>query len=183
MAGRSQPLAVRQVTHPDHPLRVTRKPGLKTQRLTIPKKHVTIKAGGCHLLSIRADGHAGYRSPLPPALFAQYLDQFIGVPRQALIARLIDDNHLLEAETLLQRDVASSHAAVAAPATAQLAELLTKAGRTTDAAVCYRRLSDEFADVVCRDGKTGQELLSALPDTDPVKRALAGSSRKAVASS
>ena len=44
-----------------------------------------------------------------------------------------------------------------------MAEMLTRAKRFREAAACYRRLGGEFADVVCRNGKTGKQLVAALP--------------------
>ncbi len=88
--------------------------------------------------------------------------------RRELIARLIEDKRFIEAEMLLLADCESSDPATAGTATVTLAELLVEANRPEDAAVCYRRLGNEFAEVICSDGKTGKELLDALPADGPV---------------
>jgi len=83
--------------------------------------------------------------------------------RRQLVRRLADAGRLLEAEWVLWRQQRSGDPAVAGAAVAELAELLGKAGRDRDAAWCYRRLAGEFADVVCRGGKTGRQLADELP--------------------
>ena len=97
-----------------------------------------------------------------------FVDHFDGqkaavAARRELIQRLMDSQQYLEAELLLWRDRQSSDPAVAGPAVAQMAEMLERAKRFHGAAACYRRLGREFADVVCRDGKTGKQLVAALP--------------------
>ncbi|OHB70721.1 MAG: hypothetical protein A2V70_17120 [Planctomycetes bacterium RBG_13_63_9] len=57
------------------------------------------------------------------------------------------------------------------PAVAELAEMLRQSKQPEDAALCYRRLGREFSDVVCLSGKTGRELLDALPD-EAIRRVL-----------
>jgi hypothetical protein len=54
----------------------------------------------------------------------------------------------------------------------QLAGLLRKANRPEDAALCYRRLAQEFANVPCRDGKTGKQLVEAFAEDDAVRRSM-----------
>ena len=61
------------------------------------------------------------------------------------------------------RDWQSADAAVAGPAVAQMAEIMGQSKRFHEAAVCYQRLGRDFADMVCRDGKTGRQLVAALP--------------------
>jgi len=87
-----------------------------------------------------------------------------------LAARLVGGGRLLEAELLLWRQQQSPDPAQAAAALAELAQLLCNAGREEDAAVCYQRLGKEFADVVCRDGKTGRQLVEALPAESSLRR-------------
>ena len=104
----------------------------------------------------------------------RFVECFDGQPaaetaRRELIQRLAADKHWLEAEMLLWRDRQSPAAVVAGPAVAQLAQILEQAGslegapagRLEGAAVCCRQLQAQFADVVCRDGKTGKQLYAA----------------------
>jgi len=93
--------------------------------------------------------------------------------RQALIDRLRQRGRLLEAELELWKAQASEDRDEAARATAELAALLIEAKRPGDAAWCYRRLGGEFAEVVCRDGKTGRELYEEVAREGPVAEALA----------
>ena len=80
----------------------------------------------------------------------------------------MDSQQFLEAEMRLWRDWQSSDKAVAGPAAAQMAEMLEQAKRFPDAAVCYRQLGQEFADVVCHDSKTGKQLVAALPPSGEI---------------
>ncbi len=104
----------------------------------------------------------------------RFVECFQGQPaaetaRRELISRLAADKHWLEAELLLWRDRQSPSPAVAGRAVAQLAQILEQAGslagapveRLEGAAVCCRQLQSQFADVVCRDGKTGKQLYAA----------------------
>ena len=102
-----------------------------------------------------------------------FLDYFDGQPaaaaaRRELLRRLIADKRDLEAEMLLWPDRQSPDRAVAGPAVAQLADLLEAAGHHDGAAVCYQQLRRQFAAVACRDGKTGKELVEALPRDGPL---------------
>ncbi len=78
----------------------------------------------------------------------------------------------LEAEQLLWNDLDCPDPAIAGPAWATLAQVLETAGLHADAALCYSKLAGRFAAVVCRDGKTGQQLAEQLADDSPVRRAL-----------
>ena len=103
----------------------------------------------------------------------RFLNNFDGCPaaltvRRELINRLVADHRYLEAELLLWRDRESSDPAVAGSAVAQLAEMFQQAERYEGAAACCRQLQRQFADVVCRDGKTGKQLVAALPQAGPV---------------
>ncbi len=115
------------------------------------------------------------RADTSPQALQHFLDYFAGPPaaaraRHELIQRLIADHHSLEAELLLWRDQQSPDSAVAGPAVAELARLLEQAKRFEGAATCYRQLRTQFADVVCRDGKTGKQLAEALPPAGPIAR-------------
>ncbi len=106
----------------------------------------------------------------------QFEDYFGELPagvqaRRELVLRLAEAGKWLDAEMVLWPDFVSPEPARAGAATASLAQLLRRAGRPEDAAVCYRRLRDELAEVDCGDGKTGAELFAALAEDDPVRRA------------
>ena len=92
--------------------------------------------------------------------------------RRELVALLVKSKHLLEAELLLRQKERSGDPARVASAVAETAELLRGAGRADDAAVYYRRLAGELADVVCLDGKTGRQLVEALEPEGDVARLL-----------
>ena len=57
-----------------------------------------------------------------------------------------------------------------------MAALLMSASRPEEAAVYYRRLATEWADVPCLGGKTGKQIIADLPADSPETRALAESS-------
>ncbi len=102
-----------------------------------------------------------------------FLAYFDGSPaaaaaRRELIRQLIADKRDLEVEMLLWPDRQSSDRAVAGSAVAQLAELFAETGHHESAAACYRELRGQFSDVVCRDGKTGKQLVEALPKDGPL---------------
>jgi outer membrane protein assembly factor BamB len=107
----------------------------------------------------------------------RFLDYFgagaiAATARKELLRRLAAADRLLEAEMLLWPDYQSSDPAVAAPATAQLAEMLRKAHRDEDAAKCYERLAKDFTATICLDGKTGKQLVEGLPVDNPARRLL-----------
>ncbi len=79
--------------------------------------------------------------------------------RLELADKLIAVEQLLEAELLAGELLASSDRATAGHATATLAAAYEKARRFDVAARCYARLQAEFADVVCRGGLTGAQLV------------------------
>jgi len=79
----------------------------------------------------------------------------------------------LEAELLLGRVLREGSAAQQRAATARLALLLRQSKEPEAAARFYRCLQSELAEVVCLDGKTGRQLVAALPADDPVRRCLA----------
>jgi len=109
----------------------------------------------------------------------QFLDYFGNQPagaaaRKELVRRLIAQRDLLGAELLLGPRPAAADRAAAGAAVAELAQLLEDSPRADHAAACYRRLGREFGDVVCRDGKTGKELVEALPADGAVRKLLDG---------
>jgi outer membrane protein assembly factor BamB len=110
-------------------------------------------------------------------LLRQFLDYFGNQPmaaaaRRQWIHRLVANNRLLEAELALWPAEQSADPAVAGPALAELAEIFRKAGRAEDAAACYRRLANDYADVVCLQEKTGKQLADALPEDSAARRLL-----------
>ncbi|NUQ61045.1 MAG: PQQ-binding-like beta-propeller repeat protein [Pirellulales bacterium] len=112
-----------------------------------------------------------------PEDLRRVLNYFGGQPvaeeaRRRLLERLIKNNRLLEVELLLAEQQRSSDAATAGAAVAELAALLREQGFASDAAECYRTLQGRFADVVCRDGKTGRQLVASFPPGDPVAKHL-----------
>ncbi len=94
--------------------------------------------------------------------------------REALLARLGRDD-LLERNLLLRARERSSDPAVAGAAAAEMATLLAEADHADLAAIYYRQLAGRFADVPCRDGKTGAQLAAELPNDGPIASWLAGS--------
>ena len=109
-----------------------------------------------------------------PQALARFIKYFDGHPiadeaRRELVRRHRESGQLLSAELLLAREQCSDDPKVVGSAVAQLAEMLQRAGRSADAANCYERLRAEFADVVCREGETGRELIEAIPPNDPIR--------------
>jgi tetratricopeptide (TPR) repeat protein len=107
----------------------------------------------------------------------RFLDYFGNQPvaaqaRAELIKRLAAGGRLLEAELLLWPDRYGSDRAAAGASLAELAGLFAQAGKHDAAAACYRQLVDAYSDVACRDGKTGKQMLAALPEDGPVRRLL-----------
>ncbi len=92
--------------------------------------------------------------------------------RTALAERLTADD-LLEQNLLLTDEILSPDDTQAGPATARMAMALRAAGRSEVAAVYYRLLNTRFADVLCRDGQTGRQLVEQLPADDPARSQLA----------
>ncbi|HEX7377215.1 MAG TPA: PQQ-binding-like beta-propeller repeat protein [Pirellulales bacterium] len=77
----------------------------------------------------------------------------------------------LEAEHWLRQLERSADAARSRAAAARLARLCATAERWSDAAVYYRRLTGEWADAVCLDGKTGREFAAELPGQEQLHAA------------
>ena len=109
-----------------------------------------------------------------PQAVQRFLEYFGAQPiaeeaRRHLVGQFLDSGELLGAELLLARQERSGKIEVRAGAVAELADVLRRSERPRDAAVCYARLNREFAHVGCRDGKTGRELVEALPADDPIR--------------
>jgi hypothetical protein len=85
---------------------------------------------------------------------------------------LFESDQLLEAELVLKPLINSADPASAAPAVALTARLLERAGRYEESATWYRRLRDQYADVVSLNGKTGAEVCQSMPETSRVALAL-----------
>lgn len=92
--------------------------------------------------------------------------------RLALAEQYLHSGRLLEAEWLLQTVVEQAEEAQQAEAAVRLAQLYRKAGRYEAAAAVYRVLAGRWGERLCADGKTGRELLEALPAADPVRSLL-----------
>jgi outer membrane protein assembly factor BamB/tetratricopeptide (TPR) repeat protein len=123
-----------------------------------------------------ADAAAGSQETRADRL-RQYLRTFAFHPladtaRERLLAQLGDAESALEREQLLLRLEKSSDPKRAAAAVARLASLYESAGRQREAAIFYQKLQSDLADVVCLDGKTGKELVAALPADHKVRRAM-----------
>jgi tetratricopeptide (TPR) repeat protein len=80
--------------------------------------------------------------------------------REHLADRLATGGAWLEAETILRESERSPNEARRRGAVARLAQVLTLAGRSDDAADYYRRLESEWPDTECLDGKTGRQLVA-----------------------
>ena len=113
-----------------------------------------------------------------PRAMRGFLDYFDSQPvareaRDILRGLLKQDGRLLELELLLEREAGSSDPERAGRTIAEMATILAGVDRWEDAAVYYHRLAEDFADVICRDGKTGKELYRAVESGDPVSPWLA----------
>jgi outer membrane protein assembly factor BamB len=78
----------------------------------------------------------------------------------------------LSLQRLLLEVQAGSDAARARAATARLARMMLAHDRPEEAAMLYRRLNTDLADLACLDGKTGRQLFADLPASSPVRRVL-----------
>lgn len=108
---------------------------------------------------------------------SERLDYFGGLPvadqaRRQWIGRLRQSGKLLPAEFLLREEERSAVRERAGAAVAQLALMFEEAGRHEEAAECFRRLADEFAGVVCLEGKTGRQWVESLAADSPTRRLL-----------
>jgi outer membrane protein assembly factor BamB len=78
-----------------------------------------------------------------------------------------EEHPLLEAELELNQFRTGRHAPeLAARATESLARLYTRKGLLEDAAYCYRKLASDYAKIVVRNGKTGQQIYEDDAATD-----------------
>lgn len=107
-----------------------------------------------------------------PAELRQLLDYFGQNPAaddvRLRLAELLGEGDALEAELLLRRVALSDVPARAAAADGRLALLLQHLQATNQAASVFRRLREKWADVPCRDGKTGRQMADEIPADDPV---------------
>ncbi len=90
--------------------------------------------------------------------------------RTELLQRLTQAGRILEAELLMAAAVDSTDRKAQAALLADMAALNFRAGRTSDAAACFRELQQHFADVPCHAGMTAGQWLAAFPDGDARSR-------------
>jgi outer membrane protein assembly factor BamB/tetratricopeptide (TPR) repeat protein len=107
----------------------------------------------------------------------RFLAHFGGHPaadpaREALLKQLQDRTDALERERLLIGLTQDGDAMHQRSGVTRLARLMSDNQRDADAAHFYRRLSNEWADEICLDGKTGRELVEGLKEDDPVRQEL-----------
>jgi outer membrane protein assembly factor BamB len=107
----------------------------------------------------------------------QFIDIFAFHPladtaREGLLGQLAEAEAPLEREQLLAKLEKSADPKRAGAAVARLASLYQSAARHREAGKYYHKLAQEFADVECLAGKTGKELVAALPANDDVRRAM-----------
>ena len=91
--------------------------------------------------------------------------------RLQLARQLASSGEVLEAELLFSRLEESSNAAIRAAAVADLAQLMTQTRQTAVAWRYYRTLGEAYADVICRDGKTGEQLYEQAAVTAVLREA------------
>jgi outer membrane protein assembly factor BamB len=124
----------------------------------------------------RSEFDAATKSGDPEAI-PRFLDYFGGLPVADEARWLLAEKHrqagrYLQAELLLRRLERSSDRAQAARAAARMATMLREANLPEHAARAYARLARHFGDAVCLEGKTGRQLVDALPADDPVRKLL-----------
>ncbi|MEX2139170.1 MAG: PQQ-binding-like beta-propeller repeat protein [Pirellulales bacterium] len=107
----------------------------------------------------------------------QFIDVFAFHPlsdsaREELLGELAEAESPLEREQLLAQLEKSTDRTRAGAAVTRLASLYQSAARNREAARYYRKLARDFADVPCLGGKTGKEIVAALPANDEVRRAM-----------
>ncbi|MFW5692976.1 MAG: PQQ-binding-like beta-propeller repeat protein, partial [Thermoguttaceae bacterium] len=83
--------------------------------------------------------------------------------QDALVQSLINAGKLLEVELALWPDRTADETASGA-AVARIAKLLDEAEQPAEAARAYRHLAERFGEVECGDGRTGRQLVEALPE-------------------
>lgn len=94
--------------------------------------------------------------------------------RLRLAASLIETGEWLQAELLLSRYEHLGDDGTQAAATAEMAWLLERTRQFDRAADYYRQLGARWGEVVCRDGKTGQQLCAAAAANRGLQEALTG---------
>jgi outer membrane protein assembly factor BamB len=92
-------------------------------------------------------------------------------PRRAELAmtlcdRLLAAKQTLEAELILEEFVQSDDIKIRGAATARMASVMSGANQTSEASELYRELNSTLAQVVCLDGKTGAQIVAALPEKE-----------------
>lgn len=92
--------------------------------------------------------------------------------RAALIEKLKKSDRALDAEMSLWQTQPPLTVGIGGPALAEVGEFFRNAQQTEAAAASYRWLASRFADAVCRDGKTGRQLVEAIPPDDPLHKAI-----------
>jgi outer membrane protein assembly factor BamB len=92
--------------------------------------------------------------------------------REQLVLQLSETESPLEREQLLAHLARSPDKSRAGAAVARLASLYQSADRPREAAMFYRKLAGEYAEVVCVDGKTGKDLAAALVADSKVRQAM-----------
>ncbi len=99
----------------------------------------------------------------------RFLDYFGDDPgadaaRDALMRTLTGAGKLLEVEMALWAHPPVGDPSAPGAALARLAELLAQSNHQVEALTAYRHLASRYADVESLDGKTGRELIDALPE-------------------
>jgi hypothetical protein len=111
---------------------------------------------------LAARGYARYLDHLPPG---QRL-------RCELPATWTSAREFAATQLALRQQAGIADATLSAAARRALADLLAAHGDTRDAAETYRALLDDAAHVVLPDGLTPEEIVAAIPDDSPLKRAI-----------
>ncbi len=127
--------------------------------------------------AVRARGERAVAAAAGGSELRAFVNVFGSQPGvQQVVGRLVDllgPEELLEQSLLIERDVLSADPRIAGPAAARMAALLRGAERSDLAAAYYRLLKTRLADVICEDGKTGRQIVEALPSDDPIHKLLA----------
>jgi hypothetical protein len=92
--------------------------------------------------------------------------------RAALLEKLKWNNRASDVEMSLWQMQPPLTAGIGGPALAEVGEFFRNAQRTEAAAASYRWLFSRFADAVCRDGKTGRQLVEAIAPDSPLRKAI-----------
>ena len=89
--------------------------------------------------------------------------------RAELVRKLIQSRRLLEAEMALWESIPSPDLAANAPALAEVAEMLRADGQAANRPLRLTTGScRRFGNVVCREGKTAEQLIKDLPADDAI---------------